>query len=73
MKRFLSLAMILGALSGFGLVGCGDESKVKTTEVESSKDGSTKTTKEIKVESKGENPPANSDGVTGKTGTPAVK
>ena len=73
MKRFLSLAMILGALSGFGLVGCGDESKVKTTEVESTPGGSTKTTKEVTVDSKGTNPPANSDGMTGKSGTPAVK
>ena len=73
MKRFLTSAMLLGALSSFGLVGCGDESKVKTTEVESTPGGTTKTTKEIKVDSKGENPPANSDGMTGKTGTPAVK
>ena len=69
MKRFFASALILGAVSGFGLVGCGEESKVKTTETESTPGGTTTTTKEIKVNSTGEAPPANSAGETGKSGT----
>jgi hypothetical protein len=70
MKRFLACALMLSAVSGFGLVGCGEESKVKTTETESTPGGSTTTTKEVKVNSKGDNPPTNSAGETGKTGSP---
>jgi len=32
MKRFLAPALLLGAVSGFGLVGCGEESKVEHKE-----------------------------------------
>jgi len=71
MKRFLASALILGAVSGFGLVGCGEESKVKETETVSGPGGTTTTTTENKVKSTGENPPANSAGQTGGAGAPA--
>jgi len=71
MKRFLAFALILSAVSGFGLVGCGEESKTKTTEVESTPTGTTTTTKETKIKSTGDNPPANSSGETAKR--PEVK
>jgi hypothetical protein len=64
MKRFLSAALILGAVSTFGLVGCGEESKTETKETVSTPEGSTTTTVEKKVESKGDNPPPNSSGET---------
>jgi hypothetical protein len=70
MKRFLACALILGAVSGFGLVGCGEESKVKTVEKESTPGGTTTTTKEVKVNSTGDNPPTNASGETGKSGLP---
>jgi len=62
MKRALAFALILGASSCFGLVGCGEESKVKEQETVSTPGGSTTTTKETKVESKGDTPPAGSGG-----------
>jgi len=64
MKRLLSLALILGSVSTFGLVGCGEESKVKQSETVSTPDGSTTTTTEKKVESTGDNPPPNTAGET---------
>jgi len=67
MRRFLATALILGAASGFGLVGCGEETKVKETEKVTSPTGTTTTSTEHKVESSGSNPPANSAGETGKT------
>jgi len=57
MKRFLALSMILGVTS-FGLVGCGEESKVTETTTATTPDGETKVTEETKVETSGENPPA---------------
>jgi len=67
MKRFLAHSLVLGVVSGFGLVGCGEESKTKTTEVQSTPGGTTTTTNETKVKSTGDNPPANSAGETAKT------
>ncbi len=67
MKRFFAFALILGAVSGFGLVGCGEEAKVKTTEVESTPGGTTTTTNVTKVKSTGGNPPANAAGETAKS------
>jgi len=61
MKRFLALSMILGVTS-FGLVGCGEESKVTETSTTSTPDGETKVTEETKVETSGENPPAPAEG-----------
>jgi len=66
MKRLLSIALILGSVSTFGLVGCGEESKVKETETVTGPGGTTTTTAEKKVESSGENPPPNSAGETAK-------
>jgi len=66
MKRLLSLALILGSVSTFGLVGCGDEAKVKTEETVTTPGGTTTTTEEKKVETTGENPPPNSAGETAK-------
>jgi len=67
MKRSLVCALVVGALSGFGLVGCGDESKVKEKETVSTPTGSTTTTTETKINSSGSNPPANSAGQTATT------
>jgi hypothetical protein len=58
MKSFLSTALILGVFSTFGLVGCGEESKVKDETTVSGPEGSTTTTTETSVEKTGENPPA---------------
>jgi len=66
MKRLLSIALILGSVSTFGLVGCGDEAKVKETETVTTPGGTTETTTEKKVESSGENPPPNTAGETAK-------
>jgi len=66
MKRLLSIALILGSVSTLGLVGCGEESKVKETETISTPNGSTTTTTEKKVESQGENPPPNTAGEVAK-------
>lgn len=70
MKRFLASALILGAVSGFGLVGCGEESKVKQEETVAGPGGTTTTTSETKVKSTGENPPPNTAGETGKNAAP---
>jgi hypothetical protein len=70
MKRVLALALIVGVISGFGLVGCGDQTGTTTTEKVSTPEGTTTTTSETKVKSTGENPPLNSAGETGKTKTP---
>jgi hypothetical protein len=64
MKRFLLSALILGAFSTFGLVGCGEEAKVTSEEKVSTPEGTTTTTVEKKVESTGSNPPPNSAGET---------
>jgi len=66
MKRFLSIALILGSFSTFGLVGCGEESKVKTTEEIKTPGGTTTETTEKKIESKGDNPPPTTAGETAK-------
>jgi len=66
MKRLLSIALILGSVSTFGLVGCGDEAKVEKTETVTTPGGTTETKVEKSVESSGENPPPNSAGETAK-------
>ncbi len=70
MKRTLASALILGVCS-LGLVGCGEESKVKEKETVTTPEGSTTTTTEKKVESSGSNPPTSSSGETAKTPEPA--
>jgi hypothetical protein len=64
MKRFLTTALILSSFSTFGLVGCGEESKVKETEQVSTPGGETTKSTETKTETKGENPPATPGGET---------
>jgi len=64
MKRLLTTALILGSFSTLGLVGCGDETKVKQKEEISTPGGSTTTTTETKIDSKGDNPPPSSTGET---------
>jgi hypothetical protein len=72
MKRILSSGLILGLLlfPVAGIVGCGEESKTKTTESISTSGGTTTSTSENKVKSTGDNPPPNSAGETGKTDKP---
>jgi len=53
MKRFLASALIVGVASCFGLAGCGEENKEKTTV---STPGGTATT-EAKTTTTGSNPP----------------
>jgi hypothetical protein len=71
MKRIVSSSPILGLLllPAVGLVGCGAESTTARTETVSTPGGTTTTSTETKVKSTGENPPPNSAGETGKTGT----
>jgi hypothetical protein len=66
MKRFLTTALILGSFSTFGLVGCGEESKVKEEKEVTTPGGTTTPTTETKIESKGETPPPS----TTETATP---
>jgi len=72
MKRFLSSALILGAVSGFGLVGCADKAEEKT-KVETTTPSGT-TTEEIshKVKSTEPGGVAGSPAAGGTT-TPATK
>src|SRR5215208_57528 len=56
MKRVLASALIVG-VSLFGLAGCGEESKVESTDKVSTPTGTTEVTKEVKVEQSGSNPP----------------
>lgn len=64
-KRFLAPVMIAAVAACFTLAGCGEETKVKSSETIATPDGKTTTTVEKKVESSGSNPPANSAGQTG--------
>jgi len=69
MKRFFTAALIAGVFSTttVGLVGCGDKAEVKRTETVSDQGGKTTTTTDQKVESTGNNPPANTAGQTAET------
>jgi len=62
MKRFLTAALVAGAFSSFGLVGCGEKAEVKTQETVSTPGGTTTTTDSKEIKSTGENPPPNSAG-----------
>jgi hypothetical protein len=69
MKRLIASSLILGVVSLFGFVGCGEESK-STTEVKQTGPGGTTTEKVDKsVKQSGENPPS----PTGTTDQPAPK
>ncbi len=69
MKRLVSTALMMGvfALPTVGLIGCGEESKVKQEETVTTPEGKTTTTTETKVDSSGSNPPANTAGETATT------
>jgi len=67
MKRFLTLAVILGVSFPLGLTGCSDKAKVETSETVSTPSGETQTTTTQEIKSTGENPPANSAGQTAET------
>jgi len=69
MKRFLSAALVAGIFSTttIGLVGCGEKAEVTKQETVSAPGGTTTTTETQKIESKGDNPPANSAGQTAET------
>jgi len=69
MKRVLTAALVLGLFAPIGLVGCGEESKVKEEPPTSTPGGTTTTTSESKVNQTGENPPAPANAGT----TPAPK
>jgi len=62
MKRFLTTALILSAISPFGLVGCAEKEKVEQKETVTTPGGTTETTKSTEVKSSGENPPASTTG-----------
>jgi len=57
MKRFLTTALILGSFTPFGLLGCGEESKVQTETTVKTPEGETTRTDTTKIDSKGDNPP----------------
>jgi len=57
MKRFLTTALILGSFAPFGLLGCGEQSKVETETTVKTPGGETTKTESTTVDSKGENPP----------------
>jgi len=67
MKRILASTLILAAVSGFGLVGCGETAKEEVKETTATPGGTTTTTKATEIKSTGSNPPANSEGETAKT------
>ena len=67
MKRILASTLILAAVSGFGLVGCGDTAKEEVKETSSTPGGTTTTTKSTEIKSTGEKPPPNAEGETAKT------
>jgi hypothetical protein len=62
MRRFLSLAVILGVFSPVALVGCGEENKVQTQEKVTTPGGTTTTTETKSEKSTGSNPPATTEG-----------
>jgi len=67
MKRFLTMALLLGLASPCGLVGCSDKAKVETSETVKTPEGQTTTTESKEIKSSGENPPPNSEGQTAET------
>jgi len=62
MRRFLSLAVILGLSSPVALVGCGEENKVQEQTKVTTPGGTTTATDTKEVKSTGSNPPATPDG-----------
>jgi len=61
MKRVLASALVLGLISGFGLVGCGETAKDKVQETTSGPGGTTTVTSETSVKKTGDNAPAPGD------------
>ncbi len=58
MRTTRLLALSLTAAVGFAFAGCSEKSGVQETTKVSGPEGTTKVTKETKVESSGKNPPA---------------
>jgi len=71
MKRALASALILSAISGFGLVGCGETTKDEIKQTTSGPGGTTTTETGTKTTTTGENPPA--PGAPGTTTTTTPK
>ncbi len=61
MKRLVICCMLL-SLAAMFTVGCKKHSSMEKTETVTTPDGSTTTTDTHKVESSGDNPPANAEG-----------
>ncbi len=61
MKRLMSSTLVLAVLA-LGFTGCGDETKVVEKKEITTPTGSTTVTTEKKIESKGDNPPATTEG-----------
>jgi hypothetical protein len=68
MRRAIPSAILAGAFSACFLIGCADESSTKVQETTKDTGGTTTTTVDKTVKSTGSNPPANTEGETGKTG-----
>ncbi len=64
MRTLLSSALIVGLLSlpTISLVGCSDEAKQETKEIDKTPGGKTETTVTKEIKSSGDNPPPNSSG-----------
>jgi uncharacterized lipoprotein len=57
MKRMVLAGLVIGTLSVFGTVGCGEKSKTEKKTTVSTPGGSTTTTKTLETTQKGDNPP----------------
>ncbi len=58
MKRFLASALVLSAITGFGLVGCSDTAKTESETKVTTPTGTTTATDTHEVKTSGSNPPA---------------
>ena len=58
MKRYLSLALVLGSFSLVGFVGCGEEAKVSTESKVETPEGTKTVTDEKKIETTGDMKPS---------------
>jgi hypothetical protein len=57
MKRFFAVALILGAITPFALVGCAEKSEVKSTDTVTTPGGTTTTESSTEIKKTGDNPP----------------
>jgi ABC-type Fe3+-citrate transport system substrate-binding protein len=58
MRALFTIALTIVGLGLVGIAGCSDEAGVKQQTTIKGPEGETKVTKETKIESSGENPPA---------------